>query len=80
MPQTKIVFFDIDGTLIDMQTKQITPKTVEALHRLQEEYFFYMWDESRNEARLVTSWDTTDEDIDRLAKSLAACFAPSKSI
>ena len=52
----------------------------EALHRLQEEYFFYMWDESRNEARLVTSWDTTDEDIDRLAQSLAACFAPSKSI
>ena len=36
MPQTKIVFFDIDGTLIDMQTKQITPKTVEALHRLQD--------------------------------------------
>lgn len=36
MPQTKIAFFDIDGTLIDMQTKQITPKTVEALHRLQD--------------------------------------------
>lgn len=35
MPQTKIVFFDIDGTLIDMQTKQITPKTVETLHKLQ---------------------------------------------
>ena len=52
----------------------------EALHRLQEEYFFYMWDESKNEARLVTSWDTTDEDIDRLAKSFAACFTPSKSI
>ena len=52
----------------------------EALHRLQEEYFFYMWDESKNEARLVTLWDTTDEDIDRLAKSFAACFTPSKSI
>ncbi len=36
MPQTKIVFFDIDGTLIDMQTKQITPKMVETLHRLQD--------------------------------------------
>ena len=35
MPQTKIAFFDIDGTLIDMQTKQITPKTVEALQRLR---------------------------------------------
>ena len=33
--QTKIVFFDIDGTLIDMQSKKITAKTVEALQRLQ---------------------------------------------
>ena len=36
MPQTKIVFFDIDGTLIDMQAKKITPKMLETLHRLQE--------------------------------------------
>lgn len=36
MPQTKIAFFDIDGTLIDMQTKQITPVMVETLHRLQD--------------------------------------------
>ena len=35
MSQMKIAFFDIDGTLIDMQTKQITPKTVEALQRLR---------------------------------------------
>ena len=35
MPQTKIVFFDIDGTLIDMQAKKITPKMLETLHRLQ---------------------------------------------
>ena len=47
----------------------------EALRRLQEEYFFYMWDESKNEARLVTSWDTTDADIEQLAKSLEQCFA-----
>ena len=33
--QTKIVFFDIDGTLIDMQSKKITAKTVEALQCLQ---------------------------------------------
>ena len=35
MPQTKIVFFDIDGTLVDMQTKQISTKTIEALQRLK---------------------------------------------
>lgn len=36
MLQTKIVFFDIDGTLIDMQAKKITPKMLETLHRLQD--------------------------------------------
>lgn len=33
--QTKIAFFDIDGTLIDMQSKRITEKTLEALQRLR---------------------------------------------
>lgn len=32
----KIVFFDIDGTLIDMNRKKISEKTVEALTRLKE--------------------------------------------
>ena len=31
--QTKIAFFDIDGTLIDIQSKRITEKTLEALQR-----------------------------------------------
>ncbi len=36
MNQTKIIFFDIDGTLIDMQKKQISEKTLETLRRLRE--------------------------------------------
>lgn len=36
MNQIKIIFFDIDGTLVDMQTKQISAKTTEALRRLKE--------------------------------------------
>ena len=36
MNQIKIIFFDIDGTLVDMQTKQISAKTNEALQRLKE--------------------------------------------
>lgn len=32
----KIIFFDIDGTLIDMQKKQISEKTLETLHRLRK--------------------------------------------
>lgn len=35
----------------------------EPLKKLQENYFFYMWNEETNEARFVTSWDTTEEDI-----------------
>lgn len=35
----------------------------EVTDRLRERYFFYDWDESCNEMRLVCSWDTTDEDI-----------------
>ena len=32
----KIIFFDIDGTLIDMEQKVISERTVETLCRLQE--------------------------------------------
>jgi threonine aldolase len=35
---------------------------------LQEEYFFYMWDESRNEVRWMTAFDTTEKDIDGFVK------------
>jgi len=30
---------------------------------LQQKYFFYMWDESRNEVRWMTSFDTSEEEI-----------------
>lgn len=36
MNPIRIIFFDIDGTLIDMQKKKISAKTVETLHRLRE--------------------------------------------
>ena len=31
--------------------------------RLQKSYFFYVWNEETSEVRLMTSFDTTDEDI-----------------
>lgn len=31
--------------------------------KLAEEYFFYVWNESVNEIRLVTSWDTKESDV-----------------
>ena len=36
MPATKIIFFDIDGTLIDMQRKQISENTLKVLRQLQK--------------------------------------------
>ncbi|KID48984.1 hypothetical protein C095_07805 [Fusobacterium necrophorum subsp. funduliforme B35] len=39
MNPVKIIFFDIDGTLIDMKKKHISPKMLETLKRLQEKIF-----------------------------------------
>lgn len=46
----------------------------DVINKLMEEYFFYMWNEERNEARLVTSWDTTEEDIILFTNSLEKAF------
>lgn len=35
----------------------------EHVKQLREKYFFYVWDEKTFECRLMTSWDTTLEDI-----------------
>ncbi len=36
----------------------------EAMAPLQREYFFYVWNEQTSEVRWMTSFDTTEEDID----------------
>lgn len=35
----------------------------DAIKSLQEHYYFHMWDEDISEVRLMTAWDTTEEDI-----------------
>ena len=42
-------------------------KTIE---KLQKDFFFYIWDESKNEVRWVCSWDTTEEDISQFSRAL----------
>ena len=37
----------------------------EIIPRLQEEFFFYVWDEITSEVRWMTSWDTQTEDIEK---------------
>ena len=36
----------------------------EVAKKVREHYFFYPWNEKISEYRLMTSWDTTDEDIE----------------
>lgn len=46
----------------------------EVAQKLSETYFFYYWNEEASEIRLVTSWDTTDDDINRLDATLGELF------
>ena len=39
----------------------IIPKA--AIPQLQEEYFFYIWNEEKGEVRFMTSFDTTEEGV-----------------
>ena len=40
------------------------------IEKMLEHHFFYVWNEKTHEIRLVTSWDTTEEDIDSFVRSL----------
>jgi threonine aldolase len=44
------------------------PKAI--IPRLQEEFFFYVWDEDTGEVRWMCSFDTTEEDIEQFADLL----------
>jgi threonine aldolase len=38
--------------------------------RMLQTYFFYFWNEEADEIRLVTSFDTTEEDVDEFIRLL----------
>lgn len=42
----------------------------EVAERVRRKYFFYPWDEHTSEYRLMTSWDTTEEDIENFVRLL----------
>jgi len=46
----------------------IIPKKV--AEKVMQQYFFYPWNEKKSEYRLMTSWDTTEEDIDGFVRLL----------
>jgi len=47
----------------------------DAIAPLQAEFDFYTWDERTDEVRWVTSWDTTADDVGRLAEGIARACA-----
>jgi threonine aldolase len=46
-----------------------------AITALQEQFAFYVWDEPGDEVRWMSSWDTTEEDVDRFAAAVADALA-----
>jgi threonine aldolase len=47
----------------------------EIIKPLQDQYFFYIWDESRNEVRWMTSFDTTADDINNFERILRSLLS-----
>ncbi|MBO7445171.1 MAG: aminotransferase class I/II-fold pyridoxal phosphate-dependent enzyme [Bacteroidales bacterium] len=44
--------------------------SADKIEKLLQHTFFYVWNESTSEIRLVTSWDTTQEDVDHFIACL----------
>jgi threonine aldolase len=42
--------------------------------QLLQKYYFYFWNEANSEIRLVTSWDTTDKDIEEFSTALSQAY------
>ncbi len=54
----------------------IMPRDV--AERIRQEYFFYPWNEQLNEYRLMTSWDTTSDDVNQFADRLTVMMSERK--
>jgi len=51
----------------------IVPK--EIIPILQQEFFFYMWNEETNEVRWMTAWDTQEVDIREFVKLIKSSLS-----
>ena len=50
----------------------------ESIPLLQKEYFFYVWNEKKSEVRWMTTFDTTEEDINDFVKKLKKIISQIK--
>ncbi len=56
VPQLKIVYrVEANGVFVQIPRR--------AIAKLQNRYFFYVWDEERSFVRWMCSWDTTEADV-----------------
>ena len=53
-----------DANILLMKLPETTIK------KLLQQHFFYMWSEANNEIRLVTSWNTTENDVEKFVTDL----------
>ncbi len=49
-----------------------------ASERLRHDWYFYTWDESTGEVRLMCSWDTTADEVDAFAAAVATAGAETE--
>ena len=47
----------------------------EVIAVLLDSYFFYVWDEAVNEVRWMTSFNTTEDDVDQFANAVTQAVA-----
>ena len=40
---------------------------------IQEDIFCYIWEHEKNEIRMIASWDTPKEDVERVRSVLQKC-------
>jgi threonine aldolase len=63
IPQIKIVYpVEANGVFAQIPCH--------AIAKLQERYFFYVWDEKESVVRWMCSWDTTESDVKQFVNIL----------
>jgi threonine aldolase len=68
IPGVKIVY-PVEANGVFAQIPQ------EAIKKIQERYFFYVWSEGESVVRWMCSFDTTEEDVRRFAEFVGQCVA-----
>ena len=63
IPQVKVAYkTEANGVFVKLPHR--------AIAKLQQRYFFYMWDEAQSMARWMCSWDTTEADVKQFVEFL----------